>query len=224
MWDEYCNEFTTEPEIENFFGEYIKDETFTKKGHVDYYLSPDQKFLYVDYIWSCSCVNTIRKYSNELDRDGDYNGIEIRQNGYLDFFVHVLPKSNCDFSKIQYIKVGYVDRGVPTFRTFGNMLKELFPNLKTLYVGQNWSYCGTHVSDEDLVEDYLYMLELLQLDKFMIKSSHLKNIENVELLKVLKNNSVYIQISENTETNIYEDKPNNKKIMLFNKYDLRDDY
>lgn len=223
MWDEYCDNFIMEPEIENFFGEYVKDKTFINKGHVDHYLSQDQKFLYVDYIWSCSSVNTIRKYSDGLDRDGNYDGIEIRPNGYLDFFVHILPKFNYDFNKIVYIKVGYVDRGVPTFRTFGNMLRDLFPNLRTLYVCQNWSYCGTHVSDDELDEDYLYMLEILQLDKFMIKSSYLKTIENEELFNVLKNNSVYIQISENSKTELDEDKSNNKKIMLFNKYDMRDD-
>jgi hypothetical protein len=223
MWNDFTEEYITVPEIENFFGNYTKDKTFIKKGRVEHYLSFDKKFLYVDYIWSCSSINTIRKYSDDLDRDGDYNEIEIRPNGYLDFFVHILPKSNYDFNKIEYIKIGYVDRGVPTFRTFGNMLKDLFPNLRILCVHQNWSYCGSRVSDDELVEDYLYMLELLQLDKFMIKSSYLTNIGNEELFSVLKNNSVYIQISENSKTEFCEDKLNDKKIFIFDKYDTFDD-
>lgn len=217
MWDDENNEFVTEPEIENFFEHYTRDENFIKNRKSAHYLSTDQKFLHVYYIWGFSSKITISKYSNGLDRANGQTD-EIISNGYLDFFVNILKKTNYDFNKIEYIKIGYVDRGIPTFRTFGNMLKDLFPNLKVLGLKQNWSYCGKDVSDKDLIKDYLYMLQLLQLDKFMIESSYFDNISNEELFKVLKNNSVYIQINDNTKNDYYFDEENNKKIILFDQY------
>jgi hypothetical protein len=67
------------------------------------------------------------------------------------------------------------------------------------------------------------MLEILQLEKFMIVSNQDVFFEYILLEKLkntLKSNSVYICINENSKTEMIHDVENNKKIIVYKKYKI----
>lgn len=200
MWNKQKWGYETVPQIENFFDNYLNEPQFVDYkltsyiGTNNHYLSADGKFLYISYLFGYSTETNTLKYSDNLHSQSSlmkaYNNA-----GYLDFFVDVLQKNSYDLTKIQYIKVNYVDRGIPDFKAFGNMLKTLFPNLKRLFIGQNFIPDGSF-------NDYLYMLDLLQLDKFIIddrQSSGFDNINTKSIFNVIKEGSLYIQIHMNRD-------------------------
>lgn len=187
MWNKQKWDYETVPAIENFFDKYLSCiPTIIEDNH---YLSTDGKFLFVDYLFGCSSETNTQKYSDNTHSESSLH--RAHENaGYLDFFIDELEQNNYDLTKIQYIKINYIDRGIPDFKAFGNMLRNLFPNLKRLFIRQNFMPDGKF-------NDYLYMLDLLQLDKFMIsdmQSDCFDNINPKSIFNVIKKESLYIQI------------------------------
>lgn len=234
MWNNNKYEYETIPEIENFFDNYLIDTKFIdylKIKHIsenNHYLSTDGKFLFVSYLFgSSSEINTLKYSDNTHQKSAlmeSYNG-----QGYLDYFVNILQKIDYDYCKIQYIKIDHVDRGIPDFKAFGNMLKELFPNLKRLFIRQNFIPDGTF-------NDYLYMLNLLKLAKFMLddrQSCCFDNMNYKSIFNVIKDGSVYIQIhmdrnfdgdvkqiDNNLEIECHFHRNGNTRVLLLNYYDF----
>jgi hypothetical protein len=217
MYNEFTYEYEFDENIENFF-----DNSDTMKNLEKKYpcaLDVTNKFLYVDYLNSFSSKDVVKKYSNNHDCQ---TSALTTHGGFLDFFVRDLPKYCTNLSKIEFIKIGYVDRGVMCFRTFANMLKDLFPNLKRLCIQQNWTFHNLK-TDEDIANDYLYMLQILQLEKFMIISEQdvfFNYFSLEEISNVMKANSIYICINKQSTEEMFDDVENNKKIIVYKKYEI----
>lgn len=227
MWNDETCEWTRDENIELFFDHYLDEKTSVKYmgnkyyDHKNYYLSEDKKFLYIPEIWGFSHKDNISKYSDGFDRDS-LKSTEISVTGYIDFFVHNLPNHIQDFTSIKFIKFDYVDRGIPSFRVFGNMLKDLFPNLEKLWISQNYSYCGENVSEKDLGNDYLYMLKLLKLKSFCLCSyqdTFLNCVTKEDILNSIENNSLYIHICKNMDKiNDCVETLDSKTIVIYSDY------
>lgn len=215
MFNYHTHEYETNADIVFF----LNDLKFEKKHPCS--LNKTENFLYIDELWGFSSVDTTTKYANE-HKVINHGKSEIIVNGYLDFFVHVLHKYCENFDKIEFIEIGYIDRGIPSFRTFGNMLKDLFPNLKRLCIQQNWTFHNLK-TDEDIANDYLYMLQILQLEKFMIISEQdvfFNYFSLEEISNVMKANSIYICINKQSTEEMFDDVENNKKIIVYKKYEI----
>jgi hypothetical protein len=228
MWNKYKYKYDTLAEIETFFDGYLNDPNFINNKTNSHYLSPNGHFLYVSYLFGCSSVTNTKKYSNNKLLE---TSLKVAHNnlGYLDFFVEELTKFNYDLTKVQYIKVNYVDRGIPDFEAFGNMLHTMFPNLTRLYIEQNFMPDGTF-------NDYLYMLDLLQLDKFILNDFQSDTFDNTNyksILNVIKEGSTYIQIhmdrdldgdvkeiNDDLEIECHFHRVGNTKLLFLNYYDF----
>lgn len=122
---------------------------------------------------------------------------KINPIGYLDYFLYICPKKNIDCSNIEYLKIEFVDRGV-WFKPFGNMLKQLFPNLKSLEFSQNWAYNPTGDIKTEYNE-FLQMLKQLQLNNFYLEdwqSQAFKILKADDIFDVMPENSVFVLKSE----------------------------
>lgn len=234
MWNNNKYEYETIPEIENFFDNYLNDTKFIEYSEIkhigtnNHYLSTDSNFLFVSFLFGYSNKTNTQKYSDNIHQESSLNE-SYNNQGYIDYFVNILQNLDYDFGKIQYIKIDYVDRGIPDFKAFGNMLKELFPNLKRLFIRENFMPDGEF-------NDYLYMLDLLQLDKFLIndmQSDCFDNINYKSIFNVIKEGSIYIQIhmdrdinddvksiDANTEIEYHFHRVGNTRVLLLNNYDF----
>ena len=127
---------------------------------------------------------------------------EIRENGYLDYFRVTCLENGIDCADITHLKISYIDRGIGSFKTFANMLKSLFPKLKSLDFSQNYSYhplAQQNNNDQDVsqieYDDFLYMLKLLQLDNFRLcdsQSSFFKFLSINDIFDVMPENSLFV--------------------------------
>jgi hypothetical protein len=110
------------------------------------------------------------------------------KNGYLDYFR--LTCQEVDYSKITHLRIDYIDRGITSFIFFGNMLKSLFPNLKSLEFDQNFSG-----ESDDVYEEFLNMLKKLQLDNFRLcdtQSRFLKYLKINDIIECMPENSLFV--------------------------------
>lgn len=160
-------------------------DTFLPQG----FPIPDNYMIVGPDLWNCNSQEALDLYADGFLNTHHLDN-EINPIGYLDYFLFICPEKKIDCSKMEYLKIEYVDRGV-WFKPFGRMLKHLFPNLKTLEFQQNWSYNPTGDKYTDYAE-FLDMLKLLQLNNFYLDDSQ------STCFSILKADDIFNSMPENS--------------------------
>ena len=101
----------------------------------DYNYKYNDNILITDWLWGYRSINIIKLRPDITDNkyllDTEYDSVS-----FIDYFYRDdIPKKN-----ITHIIIRFIDRGIPDFIAFSNMLNELYPNLKILEFAQNYSY------------------------------------------------------------------------------------
>ena len=119
---------------------------------------------------------------DETDEVGTFN------TNYIKYFWNLKKENEIDCNNIIDLYIPFIDRGIRNFIDFANVLKDTLPNLKELYIEQN--YCPRH----DTVDEFLEFLNILQLDKITFidhQSSFIKDLTEEIILSVVPKGSKY---------------------------------
>jgi hypothetical protein len=151
------------------------------------------------FLWGNNSAESYHLYSPPEYPIPRYTKNEICEEGYLDYFRVTCPKIGIDCATITHLQID-IDRGVTSFKTFGNMLKSLLPKLKTLDVDQNFSYHPLlNEKEQDITrveyDDFLYMLKNLQLDNFRLRdeqSRFFKWLSLDDIFEVMPEDSLFV--------------------------------
>ena len=190
-------------------------------------------FLHVNDLWGTNSIESYEIYTPEYPIP-KYASDEICEDGYLDYFRVTCLEKKIDYNKITHIKIDYIDRGITSFKTFGNMLKSLFPNLKSLDFSQNFTFHPLYQHNQNIrnieYNDFLHMLKILQLDNFRLtdeQSAFFKLFSIDDIFEVMPENSLFVltykcafgdEITKLTNNNLkkFYEKRSSKEIYIYN--------
>jgi hypothetical protein len=180
--------------------------------------NPIEGFMYIDELWGINSTESYKIYAPEYPIPTSSD--EICEDGYLDYFRVICPEKEIDCANITHLKIGYIDRGIGSFKTFGNMLKSLFPKLKSLDFSQNYSYhplARKNNNDQNVCkfeyDDFLFMLKILQLDNFRLddcQSDFFKFLVIDDIFEVMPENSLFVLKHHNSFSDEVKEMINNK--------------
>lgn len=188
----------------------------------------EPNYLVTDYLWNSNCKESYEKFDPNYKSDGLFD--EYCEYGYLDWFIKFT--NNVPNLEINHINVDYVDRGISNFNAFANMIKNLFPNIETLDLDQNYSYYpkiyNMCISNDEknlmYYQEFLNMLKTLKLKNFRFydqQSRFINNINIEDIFEIMPNDSVYVlrsgceKFNYCTENGLYFEQRGSKKIYLY---------
>jgi hypothetical protein len=171
-----------------------------------------------DELWSHNNKASYEKYGAPYEIPS-FAQDEDNESGYLDFFDDMEKK--IDLKHIDHLKIEYIDRGINSFLTFGNMLHSTFPNLKTLDFAQNYTYHQLYSNATNILHieylDFLNTLKMLKLKNFRLndsQSSFFSLLKIDDIFENMPDDSLFV-LRQSTGQNIEYEKRGTKEVYLY---------